>query len=124
MSDKRAGRAPALFDDAAFAEDLRRTSEAGEEVARAARTEFEGEGVPVGGLLACEEEGPDGTELRHCVKLRLPPPNGKFGMVFRIEQQKGRSVLVFAAFGTRHHPVNSNARTVYEIAHHRLRESE
>lgn len=121
MSDKRPGRAPALFDDAAFAEDLRRASGAGEEVARAARKEFEGEGVPVGNLLACDEEGPDGTELRHCVKLRLPPPNGKFGMVFRIEQQKGRSVLAFAAFGVRHHPADSSAPTVYAIAHRRLR---
>lgn len=121
MSNKRAGRASALFDDAAFTEDLRRASEAGEEVACAARKEFEGKGVPVGSLLACDEEGPDGTELRHCVKLRLPPPNGKFGMVFRIEQQKGKSVLVFAAFGVRHHPADANARTVYEIAHWRLR---
>ncbi|HEY5942126.1 MAG TPA: hypothetical protein VIT89_04615 [Solirubrobacterales bacterium] len=120
MSNERAGRAPALFDDAAFAEDLRRTSNAGEEVARAARKEFEGVGVPVESLLACDAEGPDGTELRHCVKLRLPPPNGKFGIVFRIEQQKGRSVLVFAAFGVRHHPADSNAPTVYEIAHRRL----
>lgn len=120
MTDKRPGRAPALFDDAAFAEDVRRASDVGEEVALAARREFEEEGVPVGSLLACDEEGPDGTELRHCMKLRLPPPNGKFGMVFRIEQQKGRSVLVFAAFGVRHHPADSNALTVYEIAHHRL----
>lgn len=44
MSDKRPGRAPALFDDAAFAEDLRRASGAGEEVARAARKEFESAG--------------------------------------------------------------------------------
>jgi len=121
VSDKRPGRAPALFDDSAFAEDLRRTSDTGKEVALAARREFEGDGVSVGSLLACDEEGPDGTELRHCVKLRLPPPNGKFGMVFRIEQQKGRSVLVFAAFGVRHHPADANARTVYEIAHNRLR---
>lgn len=85
MSDKRSGRAPALFDDAAFAEDLRRTSNAGEEVAHAARREFERDGVSVGNLLACDEEGPDGTVLRHCLKLRLPPPDGKFGMVFRIE---------------------------------------
>lgn len=120
MTDKRRGRAPALFDDAAFAEDLRRASDAGEEVALAARREFEEEGIPVGSLLACDEEGPDGTELRHCMKLRLPPPNGKFGMVFRIEKQKGRSVLVFAAFGARHHPADSNALTVYEIAHRRL----
>jgi hypothetical protein len=120
MSNKQRGRAAALFDDAAFAEDLRRASETGEEIARAARKEFEGEGVPVGSLLACDEEGPDGTELRHCVKLRLPPPNGKFGMVFRIEQQNRRSVLVFVAFGARHHPSKARARTVYEIAHHRL----
>jgi hypothetical protein len=120
MSNKRPGRAPALFDDAAFAEDLRRASDAGREVALAVRKEFERKGVPVRSLLACDEEGPDGTELRHCVKLRLPPPNGKFGMVFRIEQQKGMSVLAFAAFGSRHHPANSNAPTVYEIAHRRL----
>ncbi|HEX6152339.1 MAG TPA: hypothetical protein VFZ19_02350, partial [Solirubrobacterales bacterium] len=101
--------------------DLRRASDAGREVAIVARKEFEREGIPVESLLACDEEGSDGTELRHCVKLRLPPPNGKFGMVFRIEQQKGRSVLVYAAFGTRHHPANSNAPTVYEIAHNRLR---
>ncbi|HEX6457134.1 MAG TPA: hypothetical protein VF009_11525 [Solirubrobacterales bacterium] len=123
MSDKRLGRAPALFDDAAFDEDLRRASGAGEEVALDARREFEGAGVPVERLLACDEAGSDGTELRHCVKLRLPPPNGKFGMVFRVEQQKGRLVLVFAAFGTRHHPAGSNALTVYEIAHRRLREN-
>lgn len=120
MSNKRPGRAPALFDDAAFAEDLQRASDAGTEVALAARKEFEGEGVPVGSLLACDEEGSDGTELRHCVKLRLPPPDGKFGMVFRIEQRQERSVLVFAAFGVRHHPLEANAPTVYEIAHSRL----
>ena len=120
MSDRRPGRAPALFDDAAFAEDLRRASDAGREVAFVARKEFEGEGVPVKSLLACDEEGSDGTELRHCVKLRLPPPDAKFGMVFRIEQQVGRSVPVFAAFGTRHHPPEAKAPTVYEIAHHRL----
>lgn len=82
MSDKRSGRAPALFDDAAFAEDLRRASDIGRKVARAARKDFEAGGVPVGRLLACDEEGAEGTALRHCVKLRLPPPNGTFGMVF------------------------------------------
>lgn len=120
MSDKRSGRAPALFDDAAFAEDLRRASEAGEEVARAARKEFEAAGVPVERLLACDEEGAEGTALRHCVKLRLPPPDGKFGMVFRIELQDGKPVLAFAAFGVRHHPREAKAPTVYEIAHYRL----
>jgi hypothetical protein len=120
VSDKRPGRAPALFDDAAFAEDLGRASDAGEEVALAARKEFETEGVPVANLLACEEEGPEGTALQHCLKLRLPPPDGKFGMVFCIELRDGKSVLAFAAFGVRHHPRESNAPTVYEIAHQRL----
>jgi hypothetical protein len=120
MSDKRPGRAPALFDDAAFAEDLRRASDAGREVALTARREFEAQGVPVEALLACDEEGPDATVLRHCVKLRLPSPNGKFGMVFRIELQDGKSTLVFAAFGVRHHPREARTPTVYAIAHHRL----
>jgi hypothetical protein len=120
VSDKRPGRAPALFDDAAFAEDLRRSSDAGREVALAARREFEAQGVPTKVLLACDEEGPDGTALRHCVKMRLPPPDGKFGMVFRIEVRSGKPVLVFASFGVRHQPVESNASTVYEIAHRRL----
>jgi len=93
-------------------------------VAVVARREFEGEGVPVGSLLACDEEGPDGTELRHCVKLRFPPPNGKFGMVFRIEQKRGRPILVFAAFGVRHHPREAKVPTVYEIAHRRLHHNE
>ncbi|MGN6254187.1 MAG: hypothetical protein ACTHO8_04300 [Solirubrobacterales bacterium] len=121
MSDKRPGRAPALFDDAAFAEDMRRASDGGEAAALAARREFEREGVPLENLLACDEEGPDGTALLHCVKLRLPAPDGKFGMVFRIELREDKSVLVCAAFGVRHHPHGSNAPTVYEIAHQRLR---
>jgi hypothetical protein len=120
VSDKRRGRAPALFDDAAFIEDLRRASDAGEEVALAARREFEVQGVPVASLLACDEEGSEGTALRHCMKLRLPPPDGKFGMVFRIELREGKSLLAFAAFGVRHHPRGSTARTVYEVAHQRL----
>jgi hypothetical protein len=115
-----AGGAPALFDDAAFAEDLRRGGDSGRAIALRARADFEKDGVPVGELRACEEEGPDGTVLLHCVKVRLPLPDGKFGMVFRIEKRDGRSVLAFAAFGTRHHPRDSHAPTVYEIAHRRL----
>lgn len=76
MSDKRSGRTTALFDDAAFAEDLRRAS--------------------------------------------LPPPDGKFGMVSRIERRDGKLRLVYAAFGVRQHPRGSNAPTVYQIAHDRL----
>jgi hypothetical protein len=77
MSDKRAGRAPAQFDDAAFSEDLKRTSDTGRKVAFAVRSEYEQDGVPIGDLLACEEEGPEGTALAHCMKVYLPRPDGR-----------------------------------------------
>jgi len=41
-------------------------------------------------------------------------------MVFRIELQGGKALLSYAAFGVRHHPRDSNALTVYQIAHGRL----
>jgi hypothetical protein len=120
MSDKRKGRASALFDDAAFAEDLNRASETARVVALAARKDYEQGGVPTEQLLACEEEGQEGTALGNCVKIRIPHPDGKFGMVFRIEQRGGKLLLVYAAFGVRHHPPRATAPTVYEIAHRRL----
>jgi hypothetical protein len=120
VSDKRAGRTTALFDDSAFAEDLGRDSAPGQKVARATRSEYEQNGVPVDVLLACDEEGSDGTQLAHCLKVYLPPPDGKFGMVFRIERRNGKLRLVYVAFGVRHHPRESNAPTVYQIAHNRL----
>jgi hypothetical protein len=119
MTDKRAGHAPALFDDAIFAEDMKRTSDTGREVALASRAEYERHGVPLNDLLACEEEGPEGTALAHCMKIYLPRPVGKFGMVFRIALREGKAQLVYAAFGIRHHPRTSHAPTVYEIAHSR-----
>jgi len=122
MSDKRAGRAPAQFDDAAFSEDLKRTSDAGRQVAEAARREYEQDGVPIDDLLPCEEEGREGTALQHCMKVYLPRPGDKFGMVFRIELSENKALLVYAAFGVRHHPRNSHAPTVYEIAHRRLQQ--
>jgi len=123
MSDKRAGRAPAQFDDAAFAEDLKRTSDAGRQVAESTRREYEQDGVPIDDLLPCQEEGPEGTALMHCMKVYLPRPDGKFGMVFRIELREGKSLLVYAAFGIRHQPGDSHALTVYELAHRRLHDN-
>ncbi|HEX3174781.1 MAG TPA: hypothetical protein VHQ43_11260 [Solirubrobacterales bacterium] len=120
MTDKRAGHAPALFDDVLIAEDIERASNTGREVALASRAEYERNGVPLNDLLPCEEEGPDGTVLAHCMKIYLPRPVGKFGMVFRIALREGKAQLVYAAFGVRHHPRDSHAPTVYEIAHNRL----
>ena len=120
MSDKRSGRAPAAFDDAAFAEDLNRAGDNGARIARAARSEYERDGVPLDALMACAEEGRDGTLLANCVKVYLPRPIGNFGMVFQIERRDGGLLLAYAAFGVRHHPRGSNAPTVYRIAHTRL----
>lgn len=120
MSDNRASRAPAQFDDAAFSEDLKRTSDKGRQVAEAARREYEQVGVPIDDLLACDDEGPEGTALQHCMKVYLPRPDGRFGMVLRIELREKKALLVYAAFGVRHHPRDSHTPTVYQLADRRL----
>ncbi|MFL5833431.1 MAG: hypothetical protein ACJ76B_05580 [Solirubrobacterales bacterium] len=71
-------------------------------------------------LRRCDAEGRDGTELPACFKVYLPAPNGKFGMVFRFIRESDGLALRYLAFGVRHHPPDSNALTVYEIAHRRL----
>lgn len=53
MSNKRQGRAPALFDDAAFDEDFRRAADLGRAAAIWARRELEAEGVQVGSFPIC-----------------------------------------------------------------------
>jgi hypothetical protein len=52
----------------------------------------------------------------------LPPPAGRFGMVFQVEIVAGLGQLRYIAFGVRHHPRESNAESVYEVAHRRLRD--
>lgn len=71
-------------------------------------------------LRRCDPEGRDGTKLPAGFKVYLPAPNGKFGMVFRFVRDSEGLALRYLAFGVRHHPRNSNAQTVYEIAHQRL----
>ena len=112
--------APAVFDDALFDADVEQASETGANAARAARKRFEGGGVPHDELRLCEAEGNEGTELPHCLKVYLPPPAGRFGMVFQVEIVAGVGQLRFIAFGVRHHPPESNAETVYQVAHRRL----
>lgn len=41
-------------------------------------------------------------------------------MVFRFAVVDDSPLLEYLAFGVRHHPPESNAPTVYEIAHRRL----
>jgi hypothetical protein len=116
----KAGRARVIFDEAAFREDLRRTTDAGQSVAVATRNTYDRDGCPVEDLLACQSEAQDGTRLPACVKVYLPSAEGKFGMVFEINRQAGNLVLAYLSFGVRHHPPDSHALTVYQIAHQRL----
>lgn len=94
-------------------------------MAEEAHERFEAEGVPMRALMACEEEGRDGTSLGELVKVYLPVIEGPaaerpFGMVFDpIDTERG-SVLNYVAFGVRHQPKGSRAPTVYVIAHRRL----
>lgn len=120
MPARKAGHAGVVFDDAAFGEDLGRTSPAGRAAALAARDAYRQDGCPVADLLACDDEALDATRLPGCVKVYLPPPTGRFGMVFAIERKTDRLVLAYLAFGVRHHPHDSNAPNVYQLAHLRL----
>jgi hypothetical protein len=113
-------RFPALFDEEWWAVDLDRAGRSGRRAAEAARTEYDRLGVPREELRPCEDEARDGTDLGRCFKVYLPPPIGRFGMVFFPEVVKKKIVLRYLAFGVRHHPKGSHAETVYEIAHGRL----
>jgi hypothetical protein len=60
--------------------------------------------------------------LGGCVKTYVPWPDGRFGAVFVAVTHPNRPMALRAfAFGVRHHPRESNAKTVYEVAHARLR---
>lgn len=114
-------RARAHFDAEAWEEDLARATPAGHKAARAARKEYERQGVPITQLRRIAEHGHDRTILPACVKVYLPPPNGRFGMIFMLKfQPDGRPVLMFLAFGVRHHPRESQHPTVYQLAHQRI----
>lgn len=116
----RRGHARVLFNEGAFAEDTMRSGRAGAEALREARSQFERDGVAIKTLRRCDPEGRDGTKLPACLKVYLPAPSGKFGMVFRFVRDGEGLALRYLAFGVRHHPRDSNALTVYEIAHRRL----
>jgi hypothetical protein len=50
----------------------------------------------------------------------VPQPDGKWGIVFEWVIHPTEPHLRYLAFGVRHHPHDSRAPTVYEIAHRRL----
>lgn len=74
-------------------------------------------------VRACEEHGPDGTELTGCAKVYVPidaaPSAARYGFVFALRAglESGDLVLPLIAFGERHPSVGRN---VYERAHRRL----
>ncbi len=112
-----------VFDNAAWNEDLLRASVGARRVAENARAEFERNGIAIDQPKSCEAEGPDGTELPHCMKVYLPAPNGAHGMVFEIDRIDGRLRLLYAAFGLRHPGHGVRQPSVYEIAHRRLHQA-
>jgi hypothetical protein len=114
-------RFAARFDPDAFRKDLARTTPAGRDAADAAKRDYERDGIPRSRLRPCDAEGRDGTKLPQCLKVYLPPLFGRFGMVFRFVMTEDGPRLDYLAFGVRHHPPDSNAPTVYEIAHRRLK---
>lgn len=113
-------RFAARFDPDTFRNDMARTTPAGREAAEAAKRDYEANGVPYSDLRPCDPEHRDGTKLPQCLKVYLPPPVGRFGMVFRFAVVNDSPLLEYLAFGIRHHPPESNAQTVYEIGHNRL----
>lgn len=83
-------RFPVQFDEEWWTADLARTTPNGRKVAEAARLEY------------------------------LPRPAGRLGMIFRPDLVDRKVVLRYLAFGVRHHPRDSHAETVYDVAHSRL----
>src|ERR1700688_3362775 len=118
------GNAPVAFDETAWSEDIRNSSDAGRNAALIKRSHLERHGQPVGELLACATDSRDGTSLYGCVKTYVPWRAGKWGIVYVIarDPMTGRLSLDVLSFGVRHHPQDSKAPTVYEIADARLKQ--
>jgi hypothetical protein len=108
------------FDQTAWEEDLARSTPAGRQAAEVARRDYERSGVSVEHLRRVREHGNDGTMLPNCAKVYLPPPAGRFGMIFRAIRAENGPLLAYLAFGVRHHPRSSRRPTVYQLAHQRL----
>jgi hypothetical protein len=113
---------PVGFDEDALTEDLNRLPGTAENALREFRKELRRwGGIKQSRLRACHDEGNDGTMLGGCVKTYVPWPDGRFGAVFVAVTHPNRPMaLRVFAFGVRHHPADSNAETVYEVAHRRL----
>ena len=114
-------RFPALFDPKAWEADLARSTATGREAGEAAQRDYEANGIPRSHLRPCEGEGRDGTMLPD-YKVRVPHPDGKWGIVFKSIILDGRPTMELVGFGARHHPKIAHALNVYELASRRLTE--
>ncbi len=114
---------PVGFDEEAVAEDLARLSESAAEALVELRSAIEQlGGLPQSRLMACEDDARDGTNLTGCVKTYVPWPDGHFGAVFVAVSHPERPLGLRAiAYGVRHHPKGSHAKTVYQWADERNR---
>lgn len=112
--------AAVVFDETAWSEDLRNATDAARAIATRTRRRLEREGQPIDALLLCDAEGSDGTSLPGCAKTYIPPPSGRWGLVYLIARNESdRLRLDHVAFGLRH-PPRGRRRSVYQIAHRRL----
>jgi hypothetical protein len=94
--------APVVFGEHIFQEDLAYTNVTGIAVARLTRQRYESKGIPVAELRLTEAKGPHAAVLPRCLKVYLPPPDGPFGMVFRLMiDGEGHAHLQYLAFGGR-----------------------
>ncbi len=99
-------RLATAFDALAWQQDLARSTDEGRNVARAARGRYEKDGILAHDLRPCEAGARDGTTLPGGFKAYLPPPAGRFGTVFQFRRAGDQAVLIYLAFGVRHHPPN------------------
>jgi hypothetical protein len=86
--------APVVFTDDAFDEDIAHAGSGDRAVAEAARRRYERDGAPIGELRKVEAEGRDGTILPGCLNVYLPAPDGRFGMVFKLEISRNRMAAI------------------------------
>jgi hypothetical protein len=118
----KTGHAPVAFNEEAWSEDLLGATDAARTTAARLRARLERDGQAVTELLACSEEGRDGTSLPGCVKTYVSWPDGPWGIVYLIAcDESGRLSLDHLAFGLRHPPPGHRA-SVYKRAHWRLNE--
>lgn len=72
-------RFPVRVDRTWLKADLDNATAAGREALASSLAGFRKSGVPADRLKACDPDGRDGTKLRGCVKVYLPPPLGPWG---------------------------------------------